>query len=363
MLAKHLLSRAVVLALLPAVVLAGCTPKHNASDAATDGGTEAGGGSGKKGGEGKGKGGDAANRPVPVVTATVEKKDVPIYLEGLGNVVAYYTVTITPLVDGRVDKVLFREGQVVHKGDLLAQIDPRPYQVQLHQAEGALVRDQAQLKAAKLDLERYRDLANKKLIAQQQADDQTGVVGQADGAVRVDQAQIESAKLNLEYASITAPIDGVTGIRLVDPGNVVHAAAATQIVVLTQLNPIAVLFTLPEDVLPQVAKEMLAGTLPVEAWSRDGTTKLGTGETLLINNQINQATGTLQMKAIFQNPNHALWPNQFVKARLLLTTRKGAIAVPRAGRAARTEGHLRVHRRRLGPDGEDADHRGRDDRR
>ena len=270
----------------------------------------------------------AANRQVPVIEATVEKRDVPIFLDGLGNVLAFKTVTVRSQVDGRLDQVFFREGQAVHAGDLLARIDPRPFQNQLHQAEGALARDGAQLKAAQLNLERYRNLVAQKLIAQQQSDDQAALVGQLEGAVQVDRATIDVAKLNLDYAAIRSPIDGVTGVRIVDPGNLVRAADATGLVVLTQLDPIAVIFSLPQDELPRVMQQLAAGQLPVEAWSRDGAQKLATGRLALIDNQINAATATLRLKAVFPNPQRQLWPNQFVKARLLLTTRKDALVVP-----------------------------------
>jgi multidrug efflux system membrane fusion protein len=272
----------------------------------------------------------AAGRPVPVVTGTVQKRDVPIYLDGLGSVAAFYTVTVHTQVDGRLDEVLFREGQVVHKGDLLARIDPRPFQNQLHQAEGALARDLAQLQGAKTNFDRYRSLAQQKLIAQQQADDQAALVGQLEGAVQLDRAQIDSARLNLEYASIRSPIEGVTGVRLVDPGNVVHASDQSGLVILTQLDPISVIFSLPQDDLPRVSAEQARGVLQVEAWSRDGAQKLAAGRLALVDNQINAATATMRLKAVFPNPQHLLWPNQFVNARLLLTTRKDALTVPAA---------------------------------
>jgi membrane fusion protein, multidrug efflux system len=270
----------------------------------------------------------AQQRAVPVVTAQVQQRDVPIYLDGLGSVIAAKSVTVRALVDGRLDAVLFREGEFVRRGQVLAQIDPRPFQVQLEQARGALARDAAQLRTAKITLGRNQDLLRRKLIAPQDVDNQSAVVGQFEGAVRIDQAQIDSARLNLDYARITSPIDGITGVRLVDPGNLVHASDAGGIVIITQLNPIAVLFTLPQDNLPQVAQQMELGKLSVEAWSRDGNTKLGTGELLLIDNQINQNTATMRLKAMFENPQRVLWPNQFVKARLLVSTRKGAIVVP-----------------------------------
>lgn len=264
-------------------------------------------------------------RPIPVATGTVQQRDLPIYLDGLGTVIAAKTVTVRPQVDGRLDAVLFREGQVVRRGQVLAQIDPRPFQVQLKQAEGALDRDAAQLKTARLTLARNQDLLKRKLIAPQDVDNSSATVGQFEGAVRIDQAQIDSARLNLDYARITSPIDGVTGVRLVDQGNLVHASDANGIVVLTQLDPISVLFTLPQDNLPQVAQQMELGALSVEAWSRDGNTRLATGELLLIDNQINQNTATMRLKATFANPQRVLWPNQFVKARLLVSTRKGAL--------------------------------------
>jgi len=270
----------------------------------------------------------AANRPVPVVAAPVQKRDVPIYLDGLGNVTAFRTVTVRSQVDGRLDQVLFTEGQQVRKGDLLARIDPRPFQNQLKQAEGALARDRAQLAAAKVNLDRFKTLADKKLIAAQQADDQGALVGQLAGAVEVDQGQIDAARLNLDYANIRSPIDGVTGLRLVDPGNVVHASDQNGLVLITQLDPIAVIFSLPQDELPRVMAQLQQGQLPVEAWSRDGAQKLASGVLALVDNQINSATATMRLKAVLPNPQRLLWPNQFVKSRLLLTVRKDALVVP-----------------------------------
>jgi multidrug efflux system membrane fusion protein len=272
----------------------------------------------------------AANRAVPVVAAPVTKKNVPIYLDGLGTVTAFKTITVHTQVDGRMDKVLFKEGQPVKAGDKIAQIDPRPFLNQLHQAQGALNRDSAQLKGAKVDADRFNSLASQKLIAQQQADDQQALVGQLEGAIVVDRATIDTANLNLDYANIRSPIDGVTGVRLVDPGNIVHAADATGIVLITQLDPITVIFSLPQDELTHVLQQIgaTAAGLPVEAWSRDGAQKLSTGKLALVDNQINVTTATLRLKAEFPNPQHLLWPNQFVKARLLLTTRQNALTVP-----------------------------------
>jgi multidrug efflux system membrane fusion protein len=284
--------------------------------------------SGKKQAEAQRNQAQAAARAIPVVSAPVQRRDVPIYLDGLGNVSAFYTVTVRTQVDGRLDEVLYREGQLVKKGELLARIDPRPFQNQLAQAQGALERDRAQLAGAKLNLVRYQQLAEKKLNPQQAADDQKALVGQLEGAVAVDQAAISSARLNLDYASIRSPIDGVTGVRVVDPGNVVHASDANGLVVITQLDPITVLFSLPQDDLPRVMQELARATIAVEAWSRDGAQKLATGQLALVDNQINAATATLRLKAVFPNPERLLWPNQFVKARLLLTTRKDALVVP-----------------------------------
>jgi len=271
----------------------------------------------------------AADRTVPVLTAPVSRRDVPIWREGLGNVTAYYTVTVKTQVDGRIDKVLFTEGQTVKKGDVLVQIDPRPFEIQLLSAQAALERDEANLKNAQLNLDRYKTLSSQNLIAQQQYTDQVALVAQADGQVKADEAAIKSAKLNLDYARITSPIDGVAGVRQVDPGNVVHAADTTGLVVVTQLDPIAVFFTLPEDDLPSITAAQAGGqTLGVDAFARDGETLLGHGNLAVIDNQINQATATLRLKSIFPNPQKQLWPNQFVKARLHLTTRKDVTVIP-----------------------------------
>jgi multidrug efflux system membrane fusion protein len=273
----------------------------------------------------------AAPRAVPVLLAPVEKRDVPIWLEGLGNVAAWQQVSVRPQVDGKLEKVLFKEGQLVKKGEVLAQIDPRPFVAQLHQAEGALKRDRATLRDAEVNLDRYTKLRGEKLVAQQQVDDQEAVAGQSEGAIAMDEAAIETAKLNLDYTAIKAPLDGVAGVRLVDAGNIVHAAdQASTIVVLTQLDPAAVYLTAPEDTLPLVTAAMKRGEVPCEAWSRDGSKKLGDGKLVVVDNQINQPTATLRLKALLPNPDRALWPNQFVKARLLLDTQKGAVVMPAA---------------------------------
>jgi multidrug efflux system membrane fusion protein len=270
------------------------------------------------------------DRVIPVSVAKVTQKDFPVFLDGLGTVTAFYTVTVRSQVDGRLVEMPFREGQAVKKGEVLARIDPRPFEIQLHQGEGALARDEAQLLGAKRNLERFEDLAKRKLIAQQQADDQRALVGQSEGAVRIDRAAIETARLNLAYARITSPIDGIAGIRNVDPGNLVHANDANGIVTVAQLDPIAVIFTLPQDVLPQVSGQLRQGALEVRILARDGSAELGRGNLEVIDNAINATTGTLRLKAMLANPQHTLWPNQFVKARLLLTTRQGAMVMPAA---------------------------------
>jgi multidrug efflux system membrane fusion protein len=283
---------------------------------------------GDRAGARAGAGAGPDTRPVTVVTAQVVRRDVPVHLDGLGTVTAYKTVTVRPRVDGQLQSVGFREGQAVTRGTVLAEIDPRPFQAQLHLAQATLARDVAQLKGARLNLERYVGVRKDKLIAEQQVDDQRTVVEQLEAAVKGDEAQVETARLTLDYARITSPIDGVTGIRLVDQGNLVHANDPTGLVIVTQLDPIAVTFTLPQDELQPVAFQMEKGTLSVTALSRDGSAELGTGKVELIDNQINAATSTIRLKAIFPNPKHTLWPNQFVKARLLLTTKQGALVVP-----------------------------------
>jgi multidrug efflux system membrane fusion protein len=271
----------------------------------------------------------AADRVVPVVLAPVETKDVPIVLEGLGNVIPLATVTVKTQIDGRLDRVLYKEGQNVKRGDLLAQVDSRPYELQLRNAQAQLARDKANLDNSVLNEQRYVGLAEQKLIAQQQATDQHAQSAQLAAQVKQDEAAVDTAKLNIDYARIVSPVDGVTGVRLVDQGNIVHAADQGGIVVITTLDPIAVIFTLPEDDLPRIARQQQQqGTLKVEAYGRDGVTKLADGELAVIDNQINTTTATIRLKATFKNPERVLWPNLFVKARMTLSTKKGAIVVP-----------------------------------
>src|SRR5579863_5298317 len=272
----------------------------------------------------------AAPRVVSVATAPVQKQDVPVYLTGLGAVTAFNTANIKSRVDGQIMRVNFREGQNVKAGESLIEIDPRPYQALLDQMQAQLFRDQAQLRDAKLNLDRYTTLIPSGSIAQQQVDTQKALADQLEGTVRTDQAQIETAKLNIVYCHITAPFSGRVGLRQVDPGNIIHASDTNPMLILTQLQPIAVIFTLPEDVLPNVAQHLRQGALEVDAFSRDDQTKLATGNLLTIDNEIDPTTGTAKLKAVFSNSDNQLWPNQFVNANLLLETRKDSTVVPTA---------------------------------
>ncbi|HTA65811.1 MAG TPA: efflux RND transporter periplasmic adaptor subunit [Xanthomonadaceae bacterium] len=268
--------------------------------------------------------------PIPVVTAVAQSSDVPIYLTGLGAVQAYNTVTIHTRVDGTLLKVAFIEGQDVKAGELLAKIDPQPFQAQLEQVAAAKARDEALLVNARHDLQRYQTLVQEDSSPVQQRDTQVALVAQDAATVQNDQAQIDYAKVQLAYTSITSPIDGRTGVRLVDVGNIVHAADTNGLVVVTQIEPISVLFTLPEDDFEAVNQQMAKGQLTVTASSRGDSKVLGTGTVLLINNQIDPTTGTVQLKATFPNTDHALWPGQFVDAKLLVQTRQHVVTMPTA---------------------------------
>lgn len=281
------------------------------------------------GAAGKSKGSGMGSFVVPVVVASAQRGDLPVYFNGLGTVTAFNTVTVRSRVDGQLVSVAFKEGQFVHEGDLLAQIDPRPFEVQLEQAQGQLAKDQAQRKDAEVNLERFKLLFKEGVIPQQQLDTQAALVGQFDGAIRSDESLIANAKLQLTYSRITAPISGRVGLRLVDPGNIVHANDTNGLVVITQLQPIAVLFSLPQDQLPQVNAKLRSGVqLYVEAYDRDDTDKIATGKLLTIDNQIDPTTGTYKLKAVFNNENNLLFPNQFVNVHLLVDTKHNLTIVP-----------------------------------
>ena len=281
--------------------------------------------------KGKGKGGFDPNRATPVVAGEATKSDINIFLNGLGTVTPLRTVTVRSRVDGELIKLHFTEGQVVKEGDLLAEIDARPFQVQLMQAEGQMAKDQALLANARIDLERYKTLFEQDSIAKQQVDTQAALVRQYEGSVQTDRSQIDSARLQLTYSRVTAPISGRLGLRQVDQGNVVRAGDASGLVVITQLQPIAVIFTIPQDNLPRVLKRIRENAkLPVEAWDRENKTKLAAGTLITVDNQIDLATGTVKLKAEFPNTDGSLFSNQFVNVRMLVDTRKDMTVVPSA---------------------------------
>ena len=272
----------------------------------------------------------AAPRSVSVAVAKVEQQDVPVYLTGLGSVTAFNTANIKSRVDGQIMQVNVKEGQNVKQGELLVVIDPRPFQVQMEQMQAQLFKDQATLRDAKLNLDRYTALIPSGSIAQQQVDTQKATVDQLEGQGRTDQAQVDNAKLQIVYCHITAPFAGRIGLRQVDPGNIVHASDTNPMLILTQLQPITVIFTLPEDQLQTVSRHMKNSTLQVDVYGRDNQTKLATGKLQTIDNQIDQTTGTAKLKAVFDNIDNQLWPNQFVNASLLLETRKNSTVLPTA---------------------------------
>jgi multidrug efflux system membrane fusion protein len=287
-------------------------------------------------------GGGAARPParrVPVAVEAARTGDIGVYLDGLGTVTPRATVTVHTRVDGELMRVYFHEGQTVASGELLAEIDPRPFQVQLEQAEGALARDEALLANGKIDLERYRVLSGDGSVPKQQYDTQQSLVRQYEAAVAIDHGQIDAAKLDLVYSRVTAPVEGRIGLRLVDPGNIVHATDAGGIALLTQLRPIDVVFTIPEDSLPAVMAKVRAGErMAVDAFDREGTHRIASGALLTVDNAIDPSTGSVRLKAEFPNDDEALFPNQFVNARLQLEVRHGVTLVPEAAVQRGTQG-------------------------
>ncbi|HEY2817224.1 MAG TPA: MdtA/MuxA family multidrug efflux RND transporter periplasmic adaptor subunit [Casimicrobiaceae bacterium] len=305
---------------------------RNAADGRGQGGTPSAGNpqggapSGRRGG-----GGGDASRPTPVATTAARQGDFDIYLNALGTVTARSTVTVRSRVDGQLLRVLFNEGQVVKAGQLLAEIDPRPFQVQLEQMNGQLAKDQALLANAQVDLERYRTLLKQDSIASQQVDTQASLVRQSEATIASDQGQVNNAKLQLSFTKIVAPIAGRLGLRQVDAGNMIHATDTNGLVVITQVQPIDVIFPIPESNLPRVQRRLAEGDPPiVDAYDRNQTRKLATGKLITIDNQIDTATGTIKLKAAFPNDDSALFPNQFVNVRMLLDTLHGATIIPTA---------------------------------
>jgi len=300
-----------------ALILGGCG--HTSADSKQKGG-----------GAGKGGRGGGAQMTIPVAVAKAEVRDLPILLNGLGSVDAFNTVAVKSRIDGQLIKVNVKEGQEVKQGELLAEIDPRPYEVQLSQTQATLFKDQAALKDARLNLERFQQLYKDGVISKQQFDTQGSLEAQLDGAVRADQAQVDTVKLNLVYTRITAPVSGRIGLRQIDVGNIVHASDPNGLLIITQLQPIAVIFSLPQDNLQAVSQHMRNGKLPVDAYSRDDQTKIASGFLTTIDNQIDVTTGTGKLKAVFENRDRSLWPNQFVNVHLLLEVKKNNTVVPSA---------------------------------
>jgi membrane fusion protein, multidrug efflux system len=272
----------------------------------------------------------AGGQAIAVDASVAKRADVPVYLEGLGTIQAFNTVTVTARVDGELQKLGFVEGQVVNRGDLLAQIDPRPFQAALGQALAAKAKDEAQLLSAKADLERYQLLAPENLASKQTLDAQNALVSGLQAQIKGDQASIDNARTQLQYTSIASPIQGRTGIRRVDVGNNVHATDTAGIVVVTQMQPISLIFTLPEEVLEAIGGALNAGKVTVAAMSRDGSMELDRGTVSLVDNEIDQNTGTIRLKAVFPNTQSKLWPGQYVNARVLVRTDKGALIIPSA---------------------------------
>jgi multidrug efflux system membrane fusion protein len=295
---------------------------------------------GGKAGAGRAAGGRRGAPMSPVQAATATQQTVPRYLSGLGTATAANTVTVTSRVDGQLMAIHFTEGQQVKAGDLLAEIDPRPFQVQLTQAQGQLAKDQATLANARRDLARYQQLVKTNLVSRQELDTQASLVQQTEGAIKADQGAVDSAKLQITYSRITAPIDGRVGLKLVDVGNYVTSGSTNGLVVITQTHPIDVVFTLPEGNIADLLKAQKAGPVSVEAWDRTNQNKLTTGSLLSLDNQIDTATGTIKLKARFANEDDALFPNQFVNARLQVDTLHDAVVIPTAALQMGNEGNF-----------------------
>jgi multidrug efflux system membrane fusion protein len=316
--------RFMIMTVVAAVLsIAGCS--RTQGDQSSTAQASSGGGGGRRGG-GAGQG----PQTIPVSVAAATTQDVPVYLDGLGSVEAFNTVTVKTRVDGPILEINFKEGQDVKKGQLLAVIDPRQFQVAVSQAEATLYRDQSQLTIAQRNFTRYQDLFKQGIVSRADFDAQEATKGQLEGTVRADQAQVDNAKLNLSYTRITSPINGKVGLRQADVGNVVHAGDANGLAVITQLQPISIVFTIPEDSLPSVLRKFRGSPLPVDVYSRDNQTKLGAAQLVTINNQIDPTTGTVKLKAVSDNKDGMLWPSQFVNARLLLDVKKDAVVVPAA---------------------------------
>jgi membrane fusion protein, multidrug efflux system len=283
----------------------------------------------------------AANRPIPVLVADVQQRTMPIYYTALGTVTAYNTVTVKSRVDGQLIKVNFVEGQHVKKGDLLLQIDPAPYAAAVAQAEGQYAKDEAAVKNGQAEQKRYTALYDAGVVSKESEQSQISTAGQAEGSLKADQAAIQAAKVNLAYTRITSPIDGVVGLRQVDVGNIVHASDTNGLVVVTQLQPISIIFTLPEDQLPQVRQRLASGQkLEADAYDRAETAKIATGSLLTVDNQIDPTTGMDKLKAVFPNTDQALFPNQFVNVRLILEQRPNVMVVPAAALQTGTNGNF-----------------------
>jgi len=319
--------RAVLLTLLGLILLGVAAVVYHRHNMAQIPGMRPGGLAG--GGGRRGGGGFGMNGPLPVLVNLARKSDLNIVLDGLGTVTPLATVTVRTQINGELTSVNFTEGQLVNQGDLLAIIDPRPYQVQLEQAQGQLLEAQAQYKEAQIDLDRYQKLSTQDSISKQQVDAQQALVSQYEGMVKTNQAAVDSAQLNLTYCHITAPFSGRVGLRLVDQGNYVTPGDATGLAILTEVRPISVIFTLPEDNIPAVLKQVRAGaTIRVDAYNRDSTVKLATGSVATLDNTVDPTTGTFKLRAVFPNDDDALFPNQFVNVTMLLDVLKGATVIP-----------------------------------